>query len=412
MNPIRRLILFLSILFLTQLQAQDPPANNTYQTAATLTVQAQSCSSHIQGDLTHATNSNGSDYSSACLNGIRQYEEVAYADLWYKATVPSSGNLNVQISAVSGSPLTDPMLFAYTLAEDVLTEIDCTHDSNTDYLSVIRLTGQAENTEVYFMVAEASQVKGHDFGSDLGAFQICALDPDLTPPANDDPEDAIALTVYEVSSCTADQQITGTFENATHSGYAFDPEFCGSSGITTPFDVWYKLTVPDSGSFTVRGFVEKVGETTLFINLYTLNNEVYTRFNCGFNGSGITTSNREAGEVIYIQLISASQVWGYNDNLQSSIINICAFDASSLTNTPTAKPMLSYYSNPMGNRLRVESPYNIQSLAVYDLVGREVLTKSPQKQKLTLDTYSLAPGVYLLNVQTAEGQQTVKLIKN
>lgn len=86
-------------------------------------------------------------------------------------------------------------------------------------------------------------------------------------------------------------------------------------------------------------------------------------------------------------------------------------DFSSLFVQTPKRRMLSYYSNPVGNRLRLESPYKIQSLAIYDLFGREVMAKSPQKQNLWLNTYSLSSGVYMLNVQTAEGQQTVKLVK-
>jgi hypothetical protein len=48
---------------------------------------------------------------------------------------------------------------------------------------------------------------------------------------------------------------------------------------------------------------------------------------------------------------------------------------------------------------------------IYDLGGREVLGKQPDKQKLTLNTYNLATGAYLLRTETPEGQQTVKLIK-
>ena len=54
----------------------------------------------------------------------------------------------------------------------------------------------------------------------------------------------------------------------------------------------------------------------------------------------------------------------------------------------------------------------IETLRVFDLMGKEVLHKTPQQQKLTLDTYTLAPGAYLLQVETPEGEQTVKLIKN
>ena len=36
-------------------------------------------------------------------------------------------------------------------------------------------------------------------------------------------------------------------------------------------------------------------------------------------------------------------------------------------------------------------------------MGKEVLHKTPQQQKLTLNTYALAPGAYLLRVETPEG---------
>jgi predicted metal-dependent enzyme (double-stranded beta helix superfamily) len=65
----------------------------------------------------------------------------------------------------------------------------------------------------------------------------------------------------------------------------------------------------------------------------------------------------------------------------------------------------------VGNRLEIESPYQIQTLRVFDLMGKEVLHKTPNQQKLTLNTFTLAPGAYLLHVETAEGVQMVKLVK-
>lgn len=45
----------------------------------------------------------------------------------------------------------------------------------------------------------------------------------------------------------------------------------------------------------------------------------------------------------------------------------------------------------------------IETLRVFDLMGKEVLHKTPQQQKLTLNTFTLAPGAYLLRVETPEG---------
>ena len=257
------IILFFSFSILV---AQDLPENNAYQTAAVLIVQSDSCSSQTPGDLTHATNNNVSDYSSSCLQ-LSYNGTPPYANVWFKATVPSSGKLTIETSVVSGSALTDTILVAYTLSGDTLTEIDCNDDVGGYTFSKIELTGQVANTEIYVMVVEYDNQAGEDYSN-------------------------------------------------------------GESGVNL-------------GPF-----------------------------------------------------------------------NICAFDPDGTLDTPTvSKPMLSYYSNPMGNRLRLESPYQIQSLSIYDLVGREVMRKNPRQQKLTLDTYSLSSGVYLLEVQTAAGAQTVKLVK-
>jgi|GEM_PF-2245905 len=265
MNPIRffyTTILFFSFSFLVA----QAPSNNTYQTATELTVQLGSCSTQIEEDLANATNSNDYALSSPCIDGYESsYHDGpngrAYLDLWYKATVPSSGKLTIQTSAVSGSSVIGMTLFAYTFSDGVETEIDCFWGDTADVS--FELTELTENTEIYIMAVESREFIGYyAIGNKSGPFNICAYDPDGT------------------------------------------------------------LDFPQ-----------------------------------------------------------------------------------------TPKPLLSYYSNPVGNRLSVESPYQIQTLRVFDLMGKEVLHKTSQQQKLTLDTYALAPGAYLLQVETPEGEQTVKLIK-
>ena len=262
MNPIRCFSAILVFFSFSILLAQDPPANNTYQTATTLTVQDGSCTSQTEGDLTYASSSNNPNYlSQDCFYGYDYVTE--YAAVWYKVIVPSSGEFTIETSAVpDSSSVSDTVMVAYTLSEDVLTEIDCDDDgSGLGNFSKIELSGQTENTEIYVMVVEFSDVN-------------------------------------------------------------------------------------------------------------------------------------------------------YGDDSRLGTFNICVFDPSTLETPLIKSPLLSYYSNPVGNRLSVESPYEIQSLSVYDLAGRELLTKNPQQQKLTIDTYSLSPGVYMLNVKTELGQQTVKLVKN
>ena len=141
-----------------------------------------------------------------------------------------------------------------------------------------------------------------------------------------------------------------------------------------------------------------------------------TEIGCGAYQAGvgdftiIELTDQTIGIVIYITATDRETIKGIVSPAVSPY-NICAYNLDSLGAQEIDKPLLSYYSKPVGNRLRLESPYQIQSLTIHDLAGRKVLNKSPLKQKLWLNTYSLSSGVYLLNVQTAEGEQTVKLVK-
>jgi len=141
---------------------------------------------------------------------------------------------------------------------------------------------------------------------------------------------------------------------------------------------------------------------------YTESEGILTEIKCATT-DGFRATALENTEV-FLMVADRDEVEGYSRS--TSTFTICAYDPDGTLDLPqTQKPLLSYYSNPVGNRLSVESPYQIQTLRVFDLMGKEVLHKTPQQQKLTIDTYALAPGAYLLQVETPEGEQTVKLIK-
>lgn len=230
-------------------------------------------------------------------------------------------------------------------------------------------------------------------------------------PANDELANAIELTV-QAGNCKT--QTSGTTQNTVASSdniaSCFDSNIYDYA-ITEVYDVWYKAIVPDSGKLTMM--VAATSDDTQVHGVWSDDDGdgVLTQVHCTDSWKTYekyVLEDGTSGSVLYFQVLAANAY----DTANTLNFNICVYDPDSTLDTPIiSKPMLSYYSNPMGNRLRLESPYKIQSLAIHDLAGREVLTKSPQKQNLWLNTYSLSSGVYLLKVQTAEGQQTVQLVK-
>lgn len=400
--------------------AYDPLiTNNTYQTATELTVQAQKCRVLTQGNLADATNTNNMDYSSPCINTIGGHQPVAYADVWYKSTVPSSGNLVIETSMVFGSSLRTSILVAYTLDNDELTEIDC-NDNKYDF-AVIELSGQTPGTEIYFMVVEREDQGGYSNGYYRQPFYICAYDPDAVPdtPPNDTYQTA---TILPVQSTLCSEQTQGDLAGATNSNNADYSSVCIHADPVEKenayADVWYKATVPASGNLVIE---TSAVEGSIFhdsvIVAYTLLNGELVEIVCrDDNGDKLFTrielTDQVEGTEVYAMVVDHVQQKGDHPEVDFlGPFNICAYDPSPLEVSPSAKSILSYYSNPVGNRLAVESPYYILSLSVYDLSGREVLSQIPNKKQLTVNTYSFAPAVYLLRVQTTNGIKTVKLVK-
>ncbi len=73
---------------------------------------------------------------------------------------------------------------------------------------------------------------------------------------------------------------------------------------------------------------------------------------------------------------------------------------------------LSVYPNPIHSILNIKSSTVIQSVSIFDINGRIILTKQNDSDSMILDTESLSFGMYVLKVNTNEGTSIQKIIKN
>ena len=72
------------------------------------------------------------------------------------------------------------------------------------------------------------------------------------------------------------------------------------------------------------------------------------------------------------------------------------------------RQVLSIYPNPAKGEVNIKTDKKIKSSSVLDISGRTVLSSTTQK----VDVSSLAKGVYMLQVEFADGTtSTEKLIK-
>ena len=98
-------------------------------------------------------------------------------DVWYKVTIPASGNVVVQNSATT-SYVNDLILQAYSGSCGALTEIGCDDNGNPDPWpssnhSRISLTGRTPGETIFVRAVPKT-------GNNLGQFSICAFDETAT----------------------------------------------------------------------------------------------------------------------------------------------------------------------------------------------------------------------------------------
>lgn len=86
-----------------------------------------------------------------------------------------------------------------------------------------------------------------------------------------------------------------------------------------------------------------------------------------------------------------------------------------ITNTAVGSGFpIDFYPNPMGDRLHIKiKTDDVKQIALYDVLGAAVQVFSNIKtgETLQIDTRDLPPGIYMLQVDAADGRHAYKLMK-
>lgn len=92
--------------------------------------------------------------------------------------------------------------------------------------------------------------------------------------------------------------------------------------------------------------------------------------------------------------------------------NIYFYKGTPLSNDDIDANLFSIYPNPSADFWQIDSADAIiDTIQVFDISGKEVLNLNPGLQNIRLDGVGLTKGMYLARISSAQGTQTVKLIK-
>ncbi len=102
----------------------------------------------------------------------------------------------------------------------------------------------------------------------------------------------------------------------------------------------------------------------------------------------------------------------YTGNGTVFIDNVFFSTTNTLSNPEFANIEFKVYPNPTENNWTIVSNSPVSLVKIYDVLGKEVLTVSPNQAVSTVDASSLKTGVYFASITTDAGTESVKLVKN
>jgi len=203
-------------------------------------------------------------------------------------------------------------------------------------------------------------------------------------PVNDDCDEA-----YVINPSQYGQNISGSNAIASNSNVA--------DGCVGDNDVWYSFTTDaDGGDVTVNvgaGFD------------YAIYSDCMGNLVGGCN-SGIT--NAPPDTTYYLRIgdenLSRALPGGFTFSIAGSALSTDSFGV--LDN-------LKVYPNPSNSVWNIESPNTvIEQVEVYDLLGKNVLTLSPNNRNVEIDASQLVNGLYLAKLTANGSTKTIRLVKN
>lgn len=121
------------------------------------------------------------------------------------------------------------------------------------------------------------------------------------------------------------------------------------------------------------------------------------------NLGGMILGNLTRSDVAQIHITSnLEEAWYDNFYLyKEGNLNVEEFEENNI----------SVYPNPTSDQWNIQSNNLIESVEVFDIRGRKVISVQPKSSDYTINASELKQGIYLSRIATEQGVQTIKLIK-
>ena len=357
-----------------QTQAACPALNDDIANAEAIT-----CGTLYAGTTSGAT----LDQANATLFfGV----DLDAPNVWY--TYTGSGFEETITLDLCGSSY-DTSILVLTGTPGSLTAVAGNDDDNTCSSNTLnsKISFPSDGTTTYYIAVE-----GYNAGS-VGNYTLNVTCAGVTPPAVDNQTCASSLTVAVDGS-------DNTSDNSYGDSSATQPT-CDLFGSIQ--DVWFSFVAPTSGSVNVLATVGTM--TSLNLASYSGVCGTLTSLGCTSNqtaSAAQSLTGLTAGDTYYVQVWSNSAEQGtFALKLTDPSLATTSFEATNF----------KAYPNPVTGVLNLSFNKNITNVAVFNLLGQQILSNSANSKLTQIDMSPLSKGTYMVKVTADNQVKTIKVIK-
>ncbi|SDS53483.1 Por secretion system C-terminal sorting domain-containing protein [Formosa sp. Hel1_31_208] len=252
-----------------------------------------------------------------------------------------------------------------------------------------------------YIVTNCGGVGTATFGP--AAFTTPAIPP--PPPGNDDACDAIAVAVGSASSGQAYTNEGGTIEANEVGGT------CWFTAGDVSNSVWFTFTIAATTDVTVSTDIAggSLGDTQIAVYTATDCSDLltFTEIGCDDDsGTGLLSIAALTGlapGTYYIQIEGFGTGTGTFDlSVTDPTLGVNQFEEDN---------GFTYFPNPVKNELTLNAQKDIQNVAIYNMLGQEVLRTAPNTIRSVVDMNGLSQGAYFVQVTIDNVTETVRIIK-
>ncbi len=370
---------------LTCAASPTAPDNDDCSGAFALTVNPDaSCASVVSATLVGAT---ASAVDATSCGGTED------DDVWFSFVAENTIH-TINLNNVVGST-TDlyHSLWIGDCASLSLVPGTCSDPNNSQPTGLV--VGQTYYLRVYSFTGTALQTT---------TFDVCIGIPP-PPPANDDCTGAIELLATG-GTFASNAIVSNNISATTTTGLTFG---CQTNRVN---DVWYTVVVPASGVLTIEtDTTSGTLMTDSVMSVFSGTCGTLVEIGCD-DDSGNTTFSKvsltglTAGDILYVGL------WRYSvgTGLDGQFL-ISAYDPTLMSAQTFDAVNFRAYPNPVKDVLNLSYNKNISNVAVFNMLGQEVFTKSLNANQSRIDISQLSKGTYMVKVTADNQVKTIKVSK-